>query len=342
MKPKSIKTLLTLAAFSIASSLVPTTQAQGPLTPPPGVPGPVMKSLDQVEARTPLIPGSPGVAFSNGKFTINQPGSYYLVSNLICSNDGTFIHLAGSFITLDLNGFSLIGTSNSAVAISGQGQGYHVRNGYIIGGTTLVNDSFIPAGFYRGIELYDQDLPTEKGGSRVSDVTVFGVEDAAITVSGNSIVTRCYVDTAGKEGISAGIVQDCRAINTGNHAIAGSSVMNSTGRSLGFGNGIRASDAVEGGTIENCNGSSVNGAGIYGVVVSNSRGKSTYSNGIECTLATGCFGQSSAGKGIVAWTALNCVANRPPGGRAIEAIVANGCGSQGGGTNFINFKYNMP
>ncbi|HEY1120852.1 MAG TPA: hypothetical protein VGE67_04595, partial [Haloferula sp.] len=50
--------------------------AQGPLTPPPGAPAPLMKSLDQIEARTPLVAGQAGVAIdSNGTITISQPGS---------------------------------------------------------------------------------------------------------------------------------------------------------------------------------------------------------------------------------------------------------------------------
>jgi hypothetical protein len=41
--------------------------AQGSLTPPPGAPAPTMKTLDQIEARTPI---------SSAPFTISAPGSY--------------------------------------------------------------------------------------------------------------------------------------------------------------------------------------------------------------------------------------------------------------------------
>jgi hypothetical protein len=66
--------------------------AQGSLTPPPGAPAPVMKSLDQVEARTPVVAGQPEVAINgSGTITISQPGSYYLTKNIWrCSGGKVF------------------------------------------------------------------------------------------------------------------------------------------------------------------------------------------------------------------------------------------------------------
>ncbi len=56
----------------ILTVAVQTAIAQGPLT-PPGAPAPTMKTLDQVEVRTPI---------TNLPYTITQPGSYYLIANL--------------------------------------------------------------------------------------------------------------------------------------------------------------------------------------------------------------------------------------------------------------------
>lgn len=72
--------------------------AQGGLTPPAGAPAPSMKTLDQVEPRVPI---------SAAGFTISQPGSYYLTTNLIATGDG--IVIAADGVTLDLMGFSLTG-----------------------------------------------------------------------------------------------------------------------------------------------------------------------------------------------------------------------------------------
>jgi len=63
---------LTLALLSTLNPQLSTVFAQGSLT-PPGAPAPMMKSLDQIEARTPIdaahTPGDP-----NNQFIISAPG----------------------------------------------------------------------------------------------------------------------------------------------------------------------------------------------------------------------------------------------------------------------------
>jgi hypothetical protein len=71
--------------------------AQGSLT-PPGPPGPTMKTLQQIEPRTPI---------SSLPVTITAPGSYYLTTNATVA--GTAILLQSSNVTVDLNGFTLSG-----------------------------------------------------------------------------------------------------------------------------------------------------------------------------------------------------------------------------------------
>ena len=55
--------------------------AQGPLT-PPGAPAATMKTLGLLEPRT---------AISNASYTISQPGSYYLTTNLVATGHGITI-----------------------------------------------------------------------------------------------------------------------------------------------------------------------------------------------------------------------------------------------------------
>ncbi len=71
--------------------------AQGLLT-PPGAPGATMKTLTQVEPRTPI---------SSLPFTISASGSYYLTGNLTSTNHGVIIEASG--VSLDLMGFTLSG-----------------------------------------------------------------------------------------------------------------------------------------------------------------------------------------------------------------------------------------
>lgn len=82
--------------------------AQGSLT-PPGAPGQTMKTLEQVEARTPI---------SSVPYTIQNPGSYYVAADLngIASQHGITIN--SDDVTLDLNGFTLQGVPGSLDGIT--------------------------------------------------------------------------------------------------------------------------------------------------------------------------------------------------------------------------------
>src|SRR4051812_8998727 len=74
--------------------------AQGSLT-PPGAPAPLFKTLQQVEPRTPI---------SSIPINITNSGSYYLTVNLTQTNNAAGITISASDVTIDLNGFALIGT----------------------------------------------------------------------------------------------------------------------------------------------------------------------------------------------------------------------------------------
>lgn len=126
-----MKTLRVLfAGFALATFLtlqIPqsTCLAQGSLT-PSGPPGPTMKTLNQVEPRTPI---------SSAGFTITSSGSYYLTTNLYGGDSQTGVTIAANNVTLDLNGFALVGLSNSAdgVLVSGNRTNITVRNGSAVG-----------------------------------------------------------------------------------------------------------------------------------------------------------------------------------------------------------------
>lgn len=75
----------------------------GPLDPPPGPVAPTNKTLQQVEPRTQVTPRATTIAFT-------QPGSYYLAGNIDATTSAIEIRSGG--ITLDLNGFSLVGNNS--------------------------------------------------------------------------------------------------------------------------------------------------------------------------------------------------------------------------------------
>src|SRR3979411_1007872 len=108
MKPtrhsSSIGLALLLSAVALAT-LNPqlSTFAQGSLT-PPGAPAPTMKTLSQIEPRT---------AISFTPFVIPNAGSYYVTTNLVGISGTNGIVISSGNVTLDLNGFALLGVAGS-------------------------------------------------------------------------------------------------------------------------------------------------------------------------------------------------------------------------------------
>lgn len=91
---------------------------------PPGAPAQTMKSLDQVQPRTPI-------AFAG--YGIYLPGSYYLTTNVVGFAGANGINIICDNVTIDLNGFTLQGVSGSqsGINISGANTNIIVRNGVI-------------------------------------------------------------------------------------------------------------------------------------------------------------------------------------------------------------------
>lgn len=103
----------------------------GPLD-PPAAPS---STLPQVEPRMPIPPVGWDGTFP---ITISQPGSYFLTEDLTDSTAGTDgIDISANHVVLDLNGFTLDGTSVgfNGVAASSSFTDVTIRNGTITGWT---------------------------------------------------------------------------------------------------------------------------------------------------------------------------------------------------------------
>jgi parallel beta-helix repeat protein len=96
--------------------------AQGTLT-PPGVPAPTMKTLEQIEPRTPI---------SSLPFTITNPGSYFLTTNLTGVSGQNGVTVEANNVALDLRGFTLTGVPGSQSGIFASNYNYlTVENGTV-------------------------------------------------------------------------------------------------------------------------------------------------------------------------------------------------------------------
>lgn len=284
-------TSIILAALAAATTFA---AAQGSLTPPPGVPGPVMKTLDQIEARTPI---------STAPFTITQPGSYYLTANLSVTT-GNAISLDSNDVTLDLNGFTISSSSSPAsgtgILIGNGLRNITITNGHIRGAVTQSGGVFSGAGFDDGI-FYFSNSPAN---IRVSRISVSGCISDGIRLDQldrSSTVESCVVHTVGGVGIHADVVNDCSATDCFSLGIIARVVSNSKAKSF---NG----SGISGEVIQNCWAiGKINGI-IADHSVTNSYGESTGTNpGITTDgTASFCRGKSPSGFAIFAPIAIGC------------------------------------
>lgn len=232
-------------AFTFAMSIQTAVLAQGPLT-PPGPPAALFKTLEQIEPRTDLrqVPGSASIGH-----IISRPGSYYLSTNLVFTNQSG-IRIIADDVTLDLNGFILQGVTNRTAILGTNGlERVRIRNGILSGWTSGID--FTASGTCTNAVLEDLAIVIAGGDTygiltgpdarvarcRVTGVTGgvgFGIlvgERSAvessevlnslggISAGAHSTVRDCVIkDCPGNEGISAGdssIVQHNRADRTG-------------------------------------------------------------------------------------------------------------------------------
>jgi parallel beta-helix repeat protein len=266
---KMIARVILVVFWTMMASM---SSAQGPLA-PPGAPAPTMKTLQQVEPRTPI---------SSLPFTINQPGSYYLTTNL-SSAAGSGITIQTNGVTLDLMGFELVGLPGSAfgILVSGTRTNLLIRNGTVRNwGSSGISAPFAHDSEFRDLRLLANgsaglscginskvvhckandngfvgilgDLVN--GGAMVMYCTASGNQSDGISTGIRSTVMGCTTVSNQSRGISVngrGLVRDSVAQFNGDIGISmghGSAVIHCTARS----NQVHGISASSGSTIREC------------------------------------------------------------------------------------------
>jgi hypothetical protein len=325
MKTKSVLIATTLL-LSTLNSQFSTVFAQGALT-PPGVPAPTMKSLAQIEPRTPI---------SSAPFIISTGGSYYLTTNVTVSS-GDAITIAANDVTLDLNGFTISSTAPSAagtaILLAGVNLDITILNGHIKGRVTnSASGTYGGGGFVNGID-YSTQLPQAV---RVSGVSVSGclTNGIHLNIGNATVIDSCTAQSIGYIGIYASSVTRSTVSLCGFNAIVGYTISDCSGFATGSGNG------VNGVNVNNCYGESTgSGFGIGAGTANGCKGVSSDGTGMIALTANNCQGTSTTGTGLNAGRIAFCCTGMSSTGTGLTTLIANSC--YGSSVSAVN-KYNMP
>ncbi|HEY5912188.1 MAG TPA: right-handed parallel beta-helix repeat-containing protein [Verrucomicrobiae bacterium] len=188
-----------------------------------------MKTLAQIEPRTPVgAETTPGGASS--LYSITQPGAHYLTANVLGVTNRYGIAIDADNVTLDLNGFALIGVTNSraGIIIMNTSSNICVRNGAIQGwgGAGM----YMGSGYgciYEGLRLSGNGAEGLRAGlvSVVKACTAIGNSGVGISASMGSVVTGCAMRNNAGHGLLASnsgvLVSECNSLENGGDGFHG-------------------------------------------------------------------------------------------------------------------------
>jgi hypothetical protein len=278
-----------------------------------------MKTLDQVEPRTPI-----DAAHTKGDaanlFIISQPGAYYLTANITGVAGKSGIKVAANDVSIDLNGFTMTGVGGapsiraidalSATAvrtsvfngqIKGWGAGINLYRNCVVHHLIVSSNSADGIGFDSGTVV--SDCVAENNGARgfaggdnvlVIHCTGTGNAGNGLLIFNNSRAEHCVFNGNGSAGIASvtgSSITDC----TANNNASGITVANNGGRT----------------TISHC---TFVGNTSAGIVVG---GNSSIS---DCTISGNTLdGVLSVGAGVMQGSITRCIVNEnaTAGGNAI-------------------------
>ena len=226
---KNIKVAVPLIGLIMIVAIVSGARA-GELD-PPAAPAPTMKTLEEIKPQVPInainTPGDTG-----SLFIISQPGAYYFTGNIRGISGQNGIVVQADDVTLDLNGFSLVGLPGSldGIAVPSSQINLEIKNGVI---RDWGGDG-VDVWFGRNSRAFGLRI-SNNGGTGLRFGTSVGIYPPNTTTG--CIVQDCVSESNGGDGIFVGggsTVSGCvGSSNTGIgiRAAAGSTVLHCTASS---------------------------------------------------------------------------------------------------------------
>ncbi|HKQ48482.1 MAG TPA: right-handed parallel beta-helix repeat-containing protein [Phycisphaerae bacterium] len=223
----------------------------GDLNPPAGAVAPTHKTLTEVEPRT-AINATNTAGDADSLYKITAPGSYYITGNItgVASKHG--IEIAASGVTLDLNGFDLVGVPAMGAF---DGVSATVPN---LTNIAVVNGSVRSWGG-GGVDL--GPLSTN---CRVAEVLASGNTVDGIRTGSDCTITNCSASSNTADGVTTG--DGCTVSNCSVYQNAGTGIFTGAGCTVSncsayqnTGDGIRTSISS---TVSSCSAHRNTGTGI--------------------------------------------------------------------------------
>ncbi len=305
-----------LAALALALCAGTALVTAGPLDPPSGPVVSTFKTLTEVQPRV-AINGENTAGDQDSLFRITSGGSYYLTGSYTVLSGRSFLEIAASNVTVDLNGFRVNGLAGSLDGIT---LGPGVNNVRIINGhlTGFGGD---------GVDTGDVGGAT---GVHLRDITVSSVGGFGFRVGPTGVITDCMATGAGTGGfnLAGGVVAErCTAkSNTGAGFFAsGAAHMTRCVARENTTDGFRLSSSA---TVEHCESLNNTGTGVSAITGSNSQ--RIVGNTISGNTANGMFLASAAlvRDNVVNQTAAACVLIYGAGNR-VEGNTLRNAGTVG-------------
>jgi hypothetical protein len=183
MEMRKIKAKVLLVLLALAALVVCSLSGYAGKLEPSASPGPTMKTLDEVEARTPIHA-------ADLPLTINKSGSYYLVEDITFTTMNTnAITIEANDVTIDLNGFKIQGPASGTTGTGILKSGIGFVSATVMNGTVLK--------FQDGVNLGGS-------GNRVINVTAKNNPGNGIQAGDRAFISQCSAFDNGPAGIKAG------------------------------------------------------------------------------------------------------------------------------------------